>query len=106
LAHSFGCAWREIGALTAEKKTAEILIDSGSEVTVCPKKFADELGTSRSSSSLRLRAVDGGSIQHHGQRKAPLELETSEGKQNASMTFQGWCGATRCFVMRVGRQGF
>ncbi len=24
---------------------AEILIDSGSEVTVCPKKAADELGT-------------------------------------------------------------
>ena len=31
----------EIAAMTVEKKTAEILIDSGSEVTVCQKTFAD-----------------------------------------------------------------
>ena len=49
----------------------EILIDSGSEVTVCPKKFANELGTKQADTRLKLRAVDGTSIEHHGERSVP-----------------------------------
>ena len=64
------------------------MIDSGSEVTVCPKKCADKLGTNQADARLKLRAVDGSNIEHHGQRRVPFELETSEGTQNASMTFQ------------------
>ena len=64
------------------------MIDSGSEVTVCPKKFADKLGTNQADARLKLRAVDGTSIEHHGERSVPFELETSEGMQKASMTFQ------------------
>ncbi len=48
---------------------AEILIDSGSELTMSPKKFADKLGTSQADARLKLRAVDGTSIEHHGQRR-------------------------------------
>ena len=41
---------------------AEILIDSGSEVTVGPKKFVDTLGTNQADARLKLRAVDGSNI--------------------------------------------
>ena len=52
---------------------AEILIDSGSEVTVCPKRFADQLGTNQADARLKLRAVDGTSVDHHGERSVPFE---------------------------------
>ena len=81
----------EVCAVNYEQRDdtqAEILIDSGSEVTVCPKKFADKLGTNQADARLKLRAVDGSNIEHHGQRRVPFELETSEGTQNASMMFQ------------------
>ena len=71
-----------------QRDDTEILIDSCSEVTVCPKKFADKLGTNQADARLKLRAADGSNIEHHGQRRVPFELETSEGTQNASMMFQ------------------
>ena len=52
----------EVCALNYEQRDdtqAEILIDSGSEVTVCPKKFADKLGTNQPDALLKLIAVDG-----------------------------------------------
>ncbi len=55
---------------------------------LCPKKFADQLGTNQADARLKLRAVDGTSIEHHGERSVLFELETSECMQKASMTFQ------------------
>jgi hypothetical protein len=66
----------------------EILMDAGSDATVYPKKFANELGTKPADTKLKLMAVDGTSIEHHGVRSVPFELQTTEGVQKASMTFQ------------------
>ena len=91
----------EIAAMTVEKKTAEILIDSGSEVTVCPKTFADELGTSQSASTLRLR----------WQHPAPWAATSPAGAGDVGGQAErkhdvpgGRRGETSCFLGRVGRQ--
>ncbi len=45
----------EVCAVNYEQRDdtqAEISIDSGSEVTVCPKKFADQLGPSQADARL------------------------------------------------------
>ena len=66
----------------------EILIDSGSEVTVCPSSFAQSVGTWPVDAKMNLKAIDGSSIAHLGVREVPLELQASDGLQKASMKFQ------------------
>ncbi len=65
------CEVRAVTNYEHDDTQAEILIDSGSEVTVCPKKFANELGTKQADARLKLRAVVGTSIEHHGERRVP-----------------------------------
>jgi hypothetical protein len=84
------CSVRSTAFYTSEppEKPQEILIDSGSEVTVCPSSFVHAVGTRPAETTMNLRAADGSSIAHHGAGEVSFELQASDGLQKATMKFQ------------------
>ena len=51
----------------------EIVVDSGAEENVCPRKWGESFGFEREFKPLNLRSASGGKIPHYGEREVVVE---------------------------------
>ena len=57
----------------SDEEETEIVVDSGAEENVCPKKWGEAFGFEKEFRPLNLRSASGGKIPHYGEREVIVE---------------------------------